>query len=504
MRAAIALLAGFAAGYEPVEEIAAADFEAWNVHAGGYGSIDDTATEVINALSFDAQQVANYEAGSGAALGEAFVASPDHAKPRARAFHVTGVIGDRFYVFGGVGRQEDGRAGGERLLNDLHFYDARRGGWSGELARMSCCRDGAVYDALGPRPAPRAHAGAAVVGSKLYVYGGRADAEGLEDGGLPRVDNYAFGRSGTQRALGDVHAYDERAAAWSGSLAVAGDLPAPRFGASVASYGVLLVVFGGVDGTGVAARGDVHVLNTTSGRWRAVAPGGSGLAPTPRAFAPFAASYAPTLDPDPALLTSDERLYVYGGAATVVDGGADAFGTNATAAMLCEDAWALDVAKLASRVPELVWTRVAALGAADAWMLSSPGGAARGARSGHELHAPKPGVLYALGGLDSEGLVIDQHAALRVDDAAPAWTDVSREAAPRARGKHGAASSPARDGRLLYQFGGVADVGDARVVTADFHIYQRLVLEAIPPLVDTGRTSFQSRDAGLALYRMVA
>jgi len=167
MRAAIALLAGFAAGYEPVEEIAAADFDAWNVHAGGYGSIDDTATEVINALSFDAQQVANYEAGSGAALGEAFVASPDHARPRARAFHVTGVIGDRFYVFGGVGRQEDGRAGGERLLNDLHFYDARRGGWSGELARMSCCRDGAVYDALGPRPAPRAHAGAAVVGSKL-------------------------------------------------------------------------------------------------------------------------------------------------------------------------------------------------------------------------------------------------------------------------------------------------------------------------------------------------
>ncbi|KAH8099219.1 hypothetical protein JL720_2203 [Aureococcus anophagefferens] len=438
MRAAVALLAGFAAGYEPVEEIAAADFEAWNVHAGGYGSIDDTATEVINALSFDAQQVANYEAGSGAALGEAFVASPDHAKPRARAFHVTGVIGDRFYVFGGVGRQEDGRAGGERLLNDLHFYDARRGGWSGELARLSCCRDGAVYDALGPRPAPapRAHAGAAVVGSKLYVYGGRADAEGLEDGGLPRVDNYAFSRSGAQRALGDVHAYDERAAAWSGSLAVAGDLPAPRFGASVASYGVLLVVFGGVDGTGVAARGDVHVLNTT-------------------------------------LLTSDERLYVYGGAATVVDGGADAFGTNATAAALCEDAWALDVAKLASRVPELVWTRVAALGAADAWMLSSPGGAARGARSGHELHAPKPGVLYALGGLDSEGLVIDQHAAMR-------------------------------DGRLLYQFGGVADVGDARVVTADFHIYQRLVLEAIRPLVDTGRTSFQSRDTGLTLYRMVA
>ncbi|KAH8049788.1 hypothetical protein JL721_11567 [Aureococcus anophagefferens] len=407
MRAAVALLAGFAAGYEPVEEIAAADFEAWNVHAGGYGSIDDTATEVINALSFDAQQVANYEAGSGA-LGEAFVASPDHAKPRARAFHVTGVIGDRFYVFGGVGRQEDGR-GRQRLLNDLHFYDARRGGWSGELARLSCCRDGAVYDALGPRPAPARRA--AVVGS-AHVYGGRADAEGLEDGGLPRVDNYAFSR-----------------------------------------YGVLLVVFGGVDGTGVAARGDVHVLNTTSGRWRAVAPGGSGLAPTPRAFAPFAASYAPTLDPDLSLLTSVERLYVYGGAATVVDGGADAFGTNATAAALCEDAWALDVAKLASRVPELVWTRVAALGAADAWMLSSPGGAARGGPATSSTRRSR--ACSTRSAASTEGLVIDQHAAMRVDDAAPAWTD-------------------------------------------------RLVLEAIPPLVDTGRTSFQSRDTGLTLYRMVA
>ena len=56
---------------------------------------------------------------------------------------------------------------------------------------------GERYDALGARPAPRAHAGAAVVGARLWIFGGVADAEGKEDGGGAALEDYAFAASGS-------------------------------------------------------------------------------------------------------------------------------------------------------------------------------------------------------------------------------------------------------------------------------------------------------------------
>lgn len=486
---------------EAVGFMQAGEAAAWAAAAGGWGAVRaDAAGEVVNALDFDDEELAAYASGD-ANVGAAFKADPSYAPPRPRAFHSVGVVNERFYVFGGVGRDAEGRAPQQSLLlNDLHFFDVAQGGWSGPLKRRACCRDGAAYDAVGARPAPRAHAGAAVIGARLYVFGGVADAEGKQDTDVA-IGNYAFeAASPSRRALGDVHYFDESTATWSGALAATGDLPAPRFGAAVAAYGDALVVFGGVDGTGADARADVFLFNATSLRWRS-APPAAGPTPTPRAHITFAASYASALPSavDPERLASDQRLYVYGGAARAVDDGTD----NGTAAALCDDTWALDVAALASRKPTTAWTRLdAGPGALDDAAHSSPGGQAAGARSGHELHCPLPGVLVAIGGLDSEGAVVDQHAALDLADGAARWRDVTRVAAPRATAKFGAASALADGGARLYQFGGFAYGADGtRAPTDDFHVYAREVLYDIPEQVLTTRTSYQSRDSGLVFFR---
>ena len=107
--------------------------------AGGFGAPGDAGQEAMNALHWGEHEMEAVRLTSRR-LGHGFDASPDKPRPRARAFHATGIIEDKFFVFGGVGK--DVTDGGPLLLNDLHFYDQQRGGWSGELKRTSCCRDG--------------------------------------------------------------------------------------------------------------------------------------------------------------------------------------------------------------------------------------------------------------------------------------------------------------------------------------------------------------------------
>ena len=126
------------------------------------------------------------------------------------------------------------------------------------------------------------------------------------------------------------------------------------------------------------------------------------------------------------------RLYVHGGAATVIDLGR---GERHPAA-LAEDAWALKVAGLAAAVPVLEWARVSARGASFEGRNPSQDVAGRAA---HELHVPREGVLYLIGGLDAEGHPVDQHAARFADGSS--WRDVTWQARPPPGGRFGAASA---------------------------------------------------------------
>ena len=52
-----------------------------------------------------------------------------------------------------------------------------------------------------------------------------------------------YALSTSNRTFGDLHFYDDESATWSGHVAASGAKPAPRFGAAMAAYGDLLVLF---------------------------------------------------------------------------------------------------------------------------------------------------------------------------------------------------------------------------------------------------------------------
>lgn len=449
---------------------------------GGFGAPGDVGQ--LNALNWDPHDVEAVRLASRR-LGHGFHAGPDKPKPRARAFHATGIIEQKFFVFGGVGR--DATDNGPLLLNDLHFYDQERGGWSGELKRTSCCEDGAPFDALGTRPSPRVHVGSAVIGSKLWIYGGVGDNSGVENDVLGTA-RHTLAR--TNRTLGDLHYYDDETATWSGHVAASSAKPAPRFSAAFASYGDLLVLFGGFDCDG-NARNDLHLFNTTSHAWRAAPPPRNGLLPAPRGHAPFAASYAPK-STTPYGGFVDDVLYIFGGSSIRVDA---ATGHLTRAMALWEDTWMVNVAQLVSTVPLLNWTRLSERGAPLA-----VGGDHResAARCAHELHSPRAGVLYLIAGVDADGAAVDQHAAMRVGEGT--WTDVTYQTRPARHARYGASSSATGRGRgdRLFRFGGYDDAG---AVTAHFEVFVPDIHRKVPDVYPrSDRTVAEDLDTGLAVY----
>jgi Kelch motif protein len=101
-------------------------------------------------------------------------------------------------------------------------------------------------------PVPRDHLGAAAVGGKLHVVGGRLDG------------SYA-------RNLDAHHVYDPASNQW----VAAAPLPTARSGVAATVLGSRLFVFGGEAPTGTF--GQVEVYDVTVGRWSTLAP-----MPTPR------------------------------------------------------------------------------------------------------------------------------------------------------------------------------------------------------------------------------
>jgi hypothetical protein len=77
--------------------------------------------------------------------------------PRPRSLHCACTVGDALYVLGGVEEDEEGE---EHTVSSVLKFDSRMQTWS-EVA---------------PMPAERDNAGACVLGSNIYIFGGRNDA----------------------------------------------------------------------------------------------------------------------------------------------------------------------------------------------------------------------------------------------------------------------------------------------------------------------------------------
>jgi N-acetylneuraminic acid mutarotase len=159
------------------------------------------------------------------AIDAAWTEHPAMPAGLERGAAVTGVIGGRVYLAGGL------RSG---AVAQLHGFDPQTGTWDTTLP---------------PLPTPIDHGCGGVVGGSLYVIGGRSGQIGAISGA--------------------VHAYTP-----GGSWDARAALPTPRGGTACGVVGDRIVVVGGEGNTGVASGvfPDVEAYTPALNSWAALAP----------------------------------------------------------------------------------------------------------------------------------------------------------------------------------------------------------------------------------------
>lgn len=244
------------------------------------------------------------------------------AAPSARTEVAAARVGDAAYIVGGfdtsarssdVVERLDLRTGKWSRSTPLphplnHMSVVARGtslyvlgGYSGESDTSSGATAafwrfdtvGHTWQRMPDAPLPRAAAGAAVLGERLYVVGGRNDAQptigeldvfdfatGVWTSGPalqhPREHVAAVAADGSIYVLGgrvlgagtfaDVERYEPGAKRWQ----VVAKMPVARAGFEAVAVGSRVVVVGGEDATETVT--EVDALNTDTGRWRRLAP----------------------------------------------------------------------------------------------------------------------------------------------------------------------------------------------------------------------------------------
>nr|GMC77290.1 tRNA wybutosine-synthesizing protein 2/3/4 [Ipomoea batatas] len=143
--------------------------------------------------------------------------------PSSRLGHTSSIVEKCMYVIGG-------RADPSNILNDVWAFSIANKEW-----RLLQC-SGSLFP-------PRHRHAAAVVGSKIYIFGG--------------IHNDVI--------LSSLHVLDTQAMTWN-ELEVKGELPCPRHSHSMVAYGTQLYIFGGNDGE--RPLGDLYSFDTKTLLWK--------------------------------------------------------------------------------------------------------------------------------------------------------------------------------------------------------------------------------------------
>ncbi|MDX2304431.1 MAG: kelch repeat-containing protein [Microscillaceae bacterium] len=116
-----------------------------------------------------------------------------------------------------------------------------------------------AWQVLPNAPNARDHFHAAVIGTKMYVAGGRRSSFDMPIGTFADTED-------------DVDVFDFKAGTWLSGNALPGDLPTERAGASVAALGTELIVIGGeTENNNTVSLPKTEILDTYTGTWRTLA-----------------------------------------------------------------------------------------------------------------------------------------------------------------------------------------------------------------------------------------
>uniref|UniRef100_A0A7S4D7S8 Uncharacterized protein n=1 Tax=Heterosigma akashiwo TaxID=2829 RepID=A0A7S4D7S8_HETAK len=313
--------------------------------------------------------------------------TPQGYRLTPRGGHSAVVADYQLIVFGGTSYDGGGKFS---YLNDTCVLDVETMTW--QLVRCG-----------GNLPAPRYGHACELVGSRMFVLGGKGKGNGDGGGGCFR----------------DVHALDLVDWVWVPINATSTG-PSPRFNAASAAVGRKIVVHGGWDGE-AACLGDLWVFDTDSFAW--VQPRVGGLPPSPR--------YGHTLT-----LLPDGRLLALGGAAV------PAPGAGAVAPQYLEDLRQLDTETMA-------------------WSKPARAGEKLSGRFGHTTTLLDSSALFIFGGWGLGGL---QEKATNNRDGAHSVCAIgiegneARYAVPALRSRkapeHRYGQTCTRVGSMLLVFGG--------------------------------------------------
>ncbi|XP_073302824.1 tRNA wybutosine-synthesizing protein 2/3/4 [Primulina huaijiensis] len=194
--------------------------------------------------------------------------------PSARLGHTCSVVGDFMYVIGG-------RADPLNILNDVWVFDMANNEWK----FLQC--SGSLFP-------PRHRHAAAVVGSKIYVFGGiyndkilsslyvldtltsewtEIETRGNWPGPLHSHSMesncsklYMFGGYNGEKALGDLYSFDVETSLWN-KMKTYGVAPNARFSHSMFIYSNYLGVLGGCPVSGYQ---ELSLLNLLSYSWKTI------------------------------------------------------------------------------------------------------------------------------------------------------------------------------------------------------------------------------------------
>ncbi|CAE8631674.1 unnamed protein product [Polarella glacialis] len=178
------------------------------------------------------------------------LACQSDAGPLARSAHSVTAVEGRVAVFGGEDKPRC------PFDSQVHLLDTQGVSW--EVGPEPCV---AVRGAL-----PVLGHGAAAVGEKLFVFGGRRRAAaGAGQGAAAQVES------------GELLAFNTHSGEWSAVQPTGGDAPEPRSFHAMTAVGEDLFVFGGCGKNG--RLGDLWRFDTAALRWQCLARGEGGPAP---------------------------------------------------------------------------------------------------------------------------------------------------------------------------------------------------------------------------------